>query len=288
MSRHVVQPGPVHPRRIDSFCAAATPLRFALQPGLSLNEAVTRALVEAGFQGATLSFTGAGLNPFRYVIPGPPDGPDHVAYFSAPRAPSGETRIEQANATFGWSDGNPFLHCHAAWIEPDGSRRGGHILPRDTIVSYPAEVLAWGFDAVRIETMADPETNFTIFQPTAAEDAPLRGGGDRLPVVVARIKPNEDVIGAVEEAARRHGLRNAVVRGSLGSLAGTSFADGRVVADLATEVLVRNGRVRDGQAEVDLLAVDMQGEVHDGWLARGENPVLITFDLVLEGTPAHG
>ena len=28
----------------------------------------------------------------------------------------------------------------------------------------------------------------------------------------------------------------------------------------------------------------MNGEVHEGWLERGENPVCITFDLVLEVT----
>ena len=31
-----------------------------------------------------------------------------------------------------------------------------------------------------------------------------------------------------------------------------------------------------------LLVVDMQGQVHEGWLRRGENPVCITFDLFLE------
>jgi len=30
--------------------------------------------------------------------------------------------------------------------------------------------------------------------------------------------------------------------------------------------------------------VDMQGRVHEGRLVRGDNPVCITFDLVLIGT----
>ncbi len=54
--------------------------------------------------------------------------------------------------------------------------------------------------------------------------------------------------------------------------------------DHATEVLVRQGWVRNGRAALELLVVDMNGDVHEGWLERGENPVCITFDLVLEVT----
>jgi hypothetical protein len=53
------------------------------------------------------------------------------------------------------------------------------------------------------------------------------------------------------------------------------------VPDNATEVLVRNGHVRNGRAALDLLVVDGQGHVHEGWLERGENPVCITFDLLM-------
>jgi hypothetical protein len=31
--------------------------------------------------------------------------------------------------------------------------------------------------------------------------------------------------------------------------------------------------------------VDMGGNVHEGWLVRGENPVCITFDIFLQTTP---
>ena len=41
------------------------------------------------------------------------------------------------------------------------------------------------------------------------------------------------------------------------------------------------GEVRDGIATLDVMSVDMMGRVHEGRLARGENPVCITFDLVL-------
>jgi hypothetical protein len=161
------------------------------------------------------------------------------------------------------------------WREPDGSRRGGHILPRDTRVADPVWVTARGFRAIRIETEADAETGFSLFLPHGPEIA----AGDG---IVARVAPNEDILTAIETIGRAHGLRDAAVHGTLGSLVGARFTDGRTVSDAATEVLVREAHLRNGVAAMDVLAVDMRGEVHEGWLQRGQNPVCITFDLVLE------
>ncbi|HEY0181983.1 MAG TPA: DUF296 domain-containing protein [Rhodopila sp.] len=275
--RSLRQPGPVHPSRIEVFRGTPQVLHFAPRAGVTLNEAITAPLVEAGFESGTITFTGMALDPFRYVMPGPADDDQHVAYFTAPLAPAGTTRIELANATFGWAAGKPFIHCHAAWIEPDGRRRGGHILPHETIVAESGEATAWGFHGIRIDAEPDPETNFTLFQPS---------GGSAGRGLVCRIKPNEDILAALETIARSHGIGNAAVRGSLGSLIGARFRDGGHVDDHATEVLVRAGAIRDGEAALDLLVVDMRGQVHEGWLRRGENPVCITFDIVLEADAA--
>ncbi len=279
--RTLVQPGPVHPRRIESFAGAVRTLNFPLRTGLSLLEAATGPLVEAGWRGGTLSFTGATFDPFRYVMPGPPDDASHVAYFSAPRAPEGRVRIEQANATFGWHDNRPFLHCHAAWIEPDGARRGGHILPGESFVAESCTVNAWGFPDVEIATVLDQETNFTLFQPAG----PSNAGGS---AVAVRVRPNVDIVTAVEMVARRHAIPDATIRGSLGSLIGAHFTGGTIVPDNATEVLVRAGHVRNGTAVVDMLVVDGLGQVHSGRLERGENAVCITFDLVLTRDDGEG
>jgi predicted DNA-binding protein with PD1-like motif len=273
--RRLIQPGPPHPERFDSHGTTLRTLCFTLQPGLTLNEAAAAPLVAAGWQSATLRFAGGRLAPLRYVIPAPADDASHVAYFSAPRSAAGETRIEEACATFGWSGSAPFLHCHAVWIDPDGRRAGGHILPQESLVATPIEVEAWGSADIRIAAAQDPETNFRLLQPMGPRA--LAGNG-----VIARIKPNEDITLAVEAVARRHSLRDATIRGTLGSLVGASFTDGRVVEDHATEVLLRESRLTDGVAVLDLLVVDMQGMVHGGILARGENAVCITADLVLE------
>ena len=273
--RTLVHPGPVHPRRIESLSGEPHVMEFVLRPGLSLNDALTGPLVAAGCRGGTIVFGGGTLSPFRYVMPGPPDSDAHVAYFSAPHAPVGETRIERANATFGWQGDQPFVHVHGAWIEPDGVRRGGHMLPHECRVAQPMAAQAWGFTQAVIAAAPDPETNFTLLQLTGRAADGARG-------VVARVRPNQDITLAVEDIARRYGLRDATVRGSLGSVVGAHFGDGRVVDDRATEVLIRAGSVRDGIAALDMLVVDMAGRVHEGRLARGENAVCITFDLVLE------
>ena len=270
------QPGPLGFPRVDMASGAVEPLAFDLRPGVTLHEAVTGPMVAAGFQGGTVVVEALALSPFRYVMPGPPDDASHVAYFTAPVAPVGVTRLERANLTFGWADGAPFLHCHAVWVEPDGSRRGGHILPRETVLTSGGCATAWGFRDVRVETAFDAETNFTLFGVRGATAA---GAG----AVMARVRPNQDVTLAVEAIASAHGWSDAVVRGSLGSLVGARFADGRVVEDIATEVFVRAGAVRSGVATLDLAVVDMAGQVSDGVLARGQNAVLITFDLVVEG-----
>lgn len=226
---------------------------------------------------AALVFSGGALGPVSYVMPGPPDDETHVAYFSAPRSPPGETEVEIANATFGWRDDAPFVHCHGAWTEAGTQRRGGHLLPHETMVAREAIVHAWALPDVTIRADADAETNFTLFHPVPGA---MATEGDR--TIVARIRPNEDITLAIEAVARRHHVRAGIVRGSVGSIIGAHFTDGRKVPDYATEVLVRSGHVHDGLAVLDLLVVDMAGRVHEGRLVRGDNTVCITFELVLE------
>ena len=276
--RTLIQPGTPHPERIESYEGRSHRLEFPLRAGASLNDALTQPLVATGMQCAELVFEGGALGPFSYVMPGPPDGPSHAAYFSAPCSPPGNTVVEIANATFGWRDDAPFVHCHGAWIEQGTHRRGGHILPHETIVARGTTVHAWALSDVVMRADADEETNFTLFHP--APKAATPDAGDR--TVIARIRPNEDITLAIETIARRHHLRNAIVRGSLGSLIGAHFTDGTRVVDHATEVLVRSGHLHNGEAVLDMLVVDTKGHMHEGRLVRGDNPVCITFELVME------
>jgi predicted DNA-binding protein with PD1-like motif len=275
--RSLLHPGPIHPNRLDSFAGEARHLAFSVPPGVSLLEGLTRPLVEAGFQSAILNFARAAVDPFRYVMPAHAPDPSHVAYFSAPRAPAGLTQIERASASFGFHFGEPFLHCHAAWIEPDGRRRGGHILNDETMLASEIEVDAWGFVKIRLATAGDEETNFTLFQ-LSGESTPGSNA------VLARVRPNEDITHAAETIANTHGITDALILGSVGSLVGTRFADETEITGHATEVLITQGAISRGIATLDIMSIDMEGRVHTGRLTRGENPVCITFDLLLVRT----
>jgi len=274
--RTLRQPGPVFPDRLKTAVGHGQQLDYALEPGLTLNEALMRPVVASGLRSGTAVFSGAVLAPFRYVMPGPPRDDDHVAWFSEARVAPG-SRVEIANATLGWRDGAPFVHCHAVWIEPDGSRRGGHILPDETAVQAGTAVRAWAVADVTIAAEQDAETNFRLFQPVAEEEV----SGSRF--ILARVRPNQDIGAALEDICRRHGITHAHVRGSVGSLICPRFADGRVLPDYATEVLVRRAEVSVATGtEIDMIVVDMQGMAHEGRLQPGGNVVCITFEVMLE------
>lgn len=271
--RTLKQPGPAATERIEAVATAGREMAFDLGAGRTLIEALTDPVFGAGFRGGAATFRGGVLSPFRYVMPGPPQDPDHAAWFSAPRAASG-SRIEVANATLGWRDGAPFVHCHAVWTEPDGRRRGGHILPDETIVAEGAPVRAWGIGA-RIAAEPDAETNFTLFHPVSE--------GEAGPFVAVRVRPNQEIGAALSAVCRWHGLARAAVLGSVGSLIAPVFADGQAVEDYATEVLVREAEVTPDRSTLGLAVVDMAGCVHEGVLEQGANAVCITFEVLLKG-----
>ncbi len=274
--RRLPQPGPAPAERIVARAGEATALTVTLEAGRSLNEALTKPLAAAGFSCGTLVFGGVVLAPFCYYLPGPPQDTTHAAWFAGPHE-AAFAHVERANATFGWRNGAPYVHCHAVWREPDGTRRAGHIIPEASEVRDGGPARAWALRNVRIEARADPETNFPLFAPD---------GPDGTGLIVARIRPNEDLCEAVEALCRRRSIAAATIRGSVGSLVGARFAAGGGVDDLATEVLVTRGIVHAADegpvAELALLVADMRGRPHEGVLRRGENAVCITFELFLE------
>ncbi len=169
--------------------------------------------------------------------------PRFAAYYSETYRPAGETRLERASATFGERDGAPFLHVHGTWIEPDGRRRAGHLLPAEVVVARPVRAEAWGTAGAAWRVEPDAETNFSLFTPAAAS-----GRGDRLPAPQDPAERGDPR--AIEAAAgRAHRLTAARVRG-IGSIVRPAFADGRVIPTIASEVLIRDascGRGRTGR-----------------------------------------
>jgi predicted DNA-binding protein with PD1-like motif len=275
----LAQPGPSLLPRVESLAARATRLDFTLEAGLSLLEAVARPLRAAGFASAAVEIAGGGFGPFAYVLPAHAPDAVHAAWYSATHEPPGGARLERGNVTFGQREGAPWLHCHAVWQEASG-RRAGHVLPEETLVAAPIAARAWGLSGAGFAVGPDAETNFSLFQPAAL---PGPAGGSR--AVVLRVRPNEDMVAALEAACRAHGIARAVLRGGVGSLVAPRLAEGTGTADIATELLVTGGGVGPGGGTVTVALADMQGRVHAGTVPRGANAVCITCELVLEEAP---
>ena len=281
--RFLRQPGQGRLERFESFEGVGRRLEFQLEPGLSINEAVAKPLRAAGIEAASLVLDGGAFAPFHYLMPALSTDGYHAAWYSDVFAPAGETQFQNGNATFGERNSSSFIHCHATWIEHDGKLGAGHVLPHETIVSQPIRAIAWGVEEVRMVSEPDEETAFSLFHPVPSEKA-ITVVNNRLRTVIARVGPNEDIVGALEAICRKHDFAAATLRGGIGSLIGARYADGSKVDDIATEVFVTQGFVSSQSTgtHVDIVMVDTGGNITRGQLLRGENPVCITFELCLE------
>jgi predicted DNA-binding protein with PD1-like motif len=281
--RQITQPGTAVSERIQWVEARGRAFSLTIEPGLPLLEAARRGFAAEGFAGGTLSIKHGALGPLAYVMPALARTPEHAAFYSDTFRPAGITRLEMATMTLGRRDGAPFFHCHGLWREADGRRGGGHILPEEAIVAEPFEAEAFGVDGAIFEAAHDPETNFKLFGPVASEPA---GPAGARRAFALRLRPNQDFAGALEDFCRARGIARAKIHGGVGSIIGARFADGRIVEPFATEMAVRSGMIVSNggppQAELDVILIDHSGGLADGELLRGDNPVLMTMELVLE------
>ncbi len=290
--RSIEHPGPVHPARVQCVPARVHPVQVELPPGVPLLQGLAVAVRSRGATSAVFSLRDLRLEPLAFVMPALSDSPEHVAYFSQRHEASGVARIESGSITYGLRDGQPSLHCHATWIEADGRRRSGHVLAAESRIERPARIDAWMLDGAAFEVQPDAETNFSLLQvaPAAAGlEAGVGGVGGvgGVDALVVRVRPNEDLCLALEALCAERNIRRGCIRGGVGSLIGTVFEDGRVVEPFVTEVFIDRGVIAPGpdgelRAEVDVGLVAHSGEIAEGRLARGRNPVLITFELVIE------
>jgi predicted DNA-binding protein with PD1-like motif len=282
--RMIQQPGVPVPERIQWVEARGRAFSFTLEPGVPLVEAVRRGFAEAGFAGGVLNMRDGALGPFAYVVPALSKDGEHAAFYSDTLRPAGITRLKIGAMTFGSRDGAPFFHCHGLWTEGDGRVNGGHILPEEAVVAEPFVVEAFGLDGAMFVAERDPETNFKLFGPVRSTPA---GAETTSRAFALRLRPNQDFAGALEVFCRERGITQAKLHGGVGSTIGARFADGRVVEPFATELAIRSGAIVSGaggalEAELDIALVDYTGGVAEGRLARGDNPVLMTTELVLE------
>jgi predicted DNA-binding protein with PD1-like motif len=282
--RSIKQPGPPVPERIQWVEARGRAFFFTLEAGLPLLEAACRGFAAEGFVGGVLNIREGALSPFAYVMPALSKTGANAAFYSDTFRPAGITRLKLASMTLGMRDGAPFFHCHGLWTEADGRRGGGHMLPEETIVAEPFAVEAFGIDGAVFVAEPDPETNFKLFGPIPAPATNARTTGRAFAL---RLRPNQDFADSLEGFCRDHGIINAKINGGVGSTIGARFADGTIVEPFATELAITSGIItpRAGGAletKLDVTLVDYTGGIAEGRLIRGDNPVLMTMELVLE------
>ena len=284
-ARRIAHPGPVGVERIDAVPVHLRQVEVVLQPGPALLPALVQALDLAapGCTSAVLRLHGGRMSPFAYVMPALSKTPAHAVYFSDRFDASGPVQLLDASVTYGRRDGTPWLHCHARWVDTEGTPHCGHLLPDDALLATPMTATAWLLDGAAFTVVPDAETGFTLFRPL-----PCPPANDARPMALAvRVAPNADICSALEAVCAARGITHATVRGGVGSTVGAAFTDGRVVEPFVTEVLVQQGRIApgpDGQPEaaLDVALVDHTGGLASGRLRRGANGVLVTFELVLE------
>ena len=282
--RSIQQPGPPVPERIQWVEARGCAFSFTLQAGVPLLEAARRGFAAEGFSSGVLNIRGGALGPFAYVMPALSKTGANAAFYSDTFRPAGVTRLQMGAMTFGQRDGAPFFHCHALWTQADGRTGGGHILPEETFVAEPFSVEAFGIDGAVFTAELDPETNFKLFGPLPSVVTRAKTTSRAFAL---RLRPNQDFAGALEAFCREHAISRAKVHGGVGSTIGACFADRRMVEPFATELAVRSGIIAPGadgglEAEIDIALVEYTGGLAEGRLIRGDNPVLMTMELVLE------
>lgn len=279
--RRVQQPGPETGERVEWAECHGRRFDLILEPGLTLLEGMRRGFAAAGFTSGVVRVDGVALDPFAYVMPALSTTTEHAAFYSEVFRPAGVARLETGAMTFGLRDGGPFFHCHALWREADGKRSGGHILPDETMVAEAITLPAVGLDGAGFSAYVDPETNFKLFGPAPAE---LLGATREGRFFAIRVRPNIDLFGALEAFCAERGVTQATIHGGVGSTIEARFEDGRSVTNFATEIAIRSGAITpDGAGSaIDVALVDYTGAMAEGRLKRGDNPVLMTFELVLE------
>lgn len=276
--RSIRQPGPAPAARAVAIPALLHPVEFTLPAGMLLLEALRDALAAQGFRSAALAIAGGGFGPFGYVMPALSPDAARAAWYSETFRPPGPTRLERGAVTFGSRDGAAFFHTHAVWTEADGKRCAGHILPEEAVIAAPIHVAGVALSGAAFIVADDPETGFRLFAPIPVPRADRPGGH---PGLALRLCPNQDITLALEALAREAGFPHAALRGGVGSIIGARYAEAAPVESFATEMFVRDGHVGT-DSRLDITLVDYTGGLSEGRLVRGDNPVLMTFEAVLD------
>ncbi|WP_342636817.1 PCC domain-containing protein [Enterovirga rhinocerotis] len=311
-------PGPYDPVRLESAVeASGRAVRIAFPAGQTLLAGVSEALAGLGIASGTMTLFGGTVRQLVYVLARPDPTGERAVALTDPIETS-DVAVIAGGASVGLGpDGTAFIHCHGLFADAAGEGFGGHLFNDRTVMGEGAVAYVRGFSEISVEVIPDAEIGVAIFRPTRSErplrsDRPTRPSlppSDGVPsamdtaaphhvetgrigrIAYTHVRPNEDLVQAVQKVALMHGFRAAFVRGTLGSLTDACLAapDGalREIRGPAIEVLAIAGEVRsdaDGvpRAHLSGAVADTEGRVFGGRFVSGRNPVCMTFELVLE------
>ena len=126
-----------------------------------------------------------------------------------------------------------------------------------------------------------------VLEPDLSASSIQTGRLGRL--VVARLKPNEDIVESAEALCASHGIALAVIRGRPGSLIDAQLGYlGRHgmktlnVPGPGVEIPSISGEIVIGESRLQAVVADADGNIFAGRLERGRNLSFITVELTLQ------
>lgn len=302
---------------VQALPARLWTVRTRINAGCTLLDGFAGLLRQYGCQSAVARLGRSSLWPVVYVLPALSRSPDYAVYYSDRYVSDAPLALETGAVTIGLKGDDPWLHCHASWYDSAGTWHCGHLLPDETVLDAPMDVELTLLSGAGFVVCPDVHTNFSLFKP---RELPAISGSERHPELLnlsgssavnqscpglpsesrpgwcIRIAPNVDLCDAIEAFCRDHNLDHVQVLGGVGSTVGAVFEDGRVVDPFVTELMIESGQVTGdlmrsetdqvtsrecSVAQLDVALIDYHGGVHRGRLSRGQNPVLVTCELVL-------
>lgn len=291
--------------------------RAWLPAGLSLQAAILGAAARLGGRSGAARLYGGALAATKFTTGGPDRHGNKLANYTWFRE-WGACRLVAGEASFGIGrTGDPLVHAHTLLLpeadavpaadRPVPDLTGGHMMPSDCRIGAPILVDLVVYRDIDLIQTDDPETTHSIFEPVAAgnpAEGPMTGvtdsdgaaaiaveTGRTGRIAMIRLRPNEDLVQGVEKACLSLGIRNAYLRGSLGSVnhACLETALGTVATDpsVGQEVVTLSGSVlSDGTgaiaADLHGAVVDTSGRMTAGRFVPGRNPVCITAEIAIE------